>query len=269
MQSVQTAALIRDEEDLATRYSAEIRRLRIILSNLEREKESLATIIGRRRSWTSAPRQFPVEILDMLFMEVALDAYGYYSSNISSEKIHVPTLSLSQVCSRWRRITQGLPHIWSTLRVNIYDLQKDIKPLIQLYFRHAQDTALVISFCDSEKNCGFEPEDDPVEYLGEIGCAVYRTIMKELHRCGKLRIDLQPSILSIAVHPWFQFNLSFPRLRKFYNSLCDEIDWTDQRVEEPRWLREALQRRAPMLVHAETMYLTPLTQTMFRCSELN
>ncbi|KAK1229482.1 hypothetical protein PQX77_007452 [Marasmius sp. AFHP31] len=202
MQTIQTATLIRDEEDLAVRYSAEIRRLRIIVSKLERERISRYTYWEETNLGTAA---VPSGDFDKIFMEVALDVYGYYSLNIVSlEKIYATTLSLSQVCSRWRRITQGLPHLWSTLGVDIYDLKRDIEPLIQLHFRHAQDSILAINLFDSEKNCGFEPEDDPKEYLGEVGCAVYRTIMKELHRCGELRIDLQPSTLSIAVHPWFQ-----------------------------------------------------------------
>ena len=266
-ESSQTAACIFDEEGLKARYDTEINRLRDIASKLEREKESLAEVIGQRKSWISALRRFPLEILDQIFLEVVRD--NGHSLSISSEKISTATLPLSQVCSRWRHITQGLPHLWSKLGVDISDLKKNVRPLIQLHLQHAKDSALTVHLYDSDRECGLEPGDDPMEYLGAVGCTVYRTIMKELHRCEELYISLQPKLLSISVDPWFQLTLSFPRLRKFDECLSEEApDWNSPRIECPRWFRDAVRKRAPMLVHARIDYLSSLSQTMFQCSEL-
>ncbi|KAL0581238.1 hypothetical protein V5O48_000826 [Marasmius crinis-equi] len=271
MESKQTALFIQDEERVLARYDKEIERFHHVAASLERERKALTETILHRRSWKSAVRRLPVEILDEIFTEVCLgtrdDDYALSIHPGSTEDILAPTVTLSQVCSRWREITHDLPHLWSTLSINIYRILKDVNPLIQLYSKNARDTPLDIFLQDSGRDCGSGPEDDPMGYLGKFGCAAYRLVMKQLHRCRKLKIDLQPKILSIAVDPWFQLNLSFPRLETFHNGLDDDDD-DDNMVEAPDWFRDALYYKAPKLVHAETHYLTSLTETIFRCPVL-
>ncbi|KAJ4466994.1 hypothetical protein J3R30DRAFT_3250423, partial [Lentinula aciculospora] len=100
------------EEDLG-RYNKELVRLRTVAAMVSNKQKTLEAYIGDLRCAVSPIRRLPPEILSDIFKYVCCNYVGV--NCISKEKMSLPTVALSHVCTRWRRIVESTPSLWTSI----------------------------------------------------------------------------------------------------------------------------------------------------------
>ncbi|EEB92045.1 hypothetical protein MPER_09500 [Moniliophthora perniciosa FA553] len=276
---------IAEEENALMRCDAELEKLRKIVENMELEKNALQTRISKRRYLVSAIHRVPVEIWDAIFRYVVVSwprdcrdsATGYSlhvhydhhewdsESEESKDKgsegepgdVLAPPLILSQVSSHWRRLVKSLPHLWSSISVDIYGLDRDIRPLLEMYYECSGEHPLTIEIVDSQwqgfgVDCKLQDLRDKFGWDSEqAGRDVFLSLMMEMYRCRELCVDLFKGIIKGDAP-----DISFPVLRSFTgNGHNSELSF--------QWLWSAI-RQAPQLVHTKTRLLHSLPMIPFR-----
>uniref|UniRef100_A0A0W0G971 F-box domain-containing protein n=1 Tax=Moniliophthora roreri TaxID=221103 RepID=A0A0W0G971_MONRR len=278
--------VIDEGEKELMRYDVELEKLREIIRNMESEKNALQAQISERRYLVSAIRRVPVEIWDAIFRDVVVSwpkdywgipagysLYVHYDWDFgASESEHerasrqpgnviAPPLILSQVSSHWRTLVKSLPHLWSSISVDTYGLDRDICLLLEMYYKNSGEHPLTIEIIDSgwKGDNGF---DHRLQYMieeldwdpEEASRIVFLSLMMEMYRCRELRLDLVEDHLETGD----ALDVSFPILRSFTNG-----NRCDPGLSELQWLWRAI-RRAPHLIHVETSHFRNLPMVPFR-----
>ncbi|KAF9067071.1 hypothetical protein BDP27DRAFT_1179927, partial [Rhodocollybia butyracea] len=102
--------LIDEVKEDVTRYKREIDRLKNTYANVKQQQETLETYLSDLRCIVAPIRRLPSEVLGEIFGFVCGMMSG---SNLSKVKRSLPAVSLLQVCSKWRKIVNTMPSLWS------------------------------------------------------------------------------------------------------------------------------------------------------------
>ncbi|KAL0570152.1 hypothetical protein V5O48_011807 [Marasmius crinis-equi] len=139
---------IHDEQIQLSLFNGELARIQSVLSDLIQRKTALEARISERQSQIASAslRRIPAELWGEIFrlcLPASSDSgvnagLALAVSKTDWNKIESVPLTLSHVCSRWRSILLSTPNLWSVLDVNLYELNRDIVPLLNLFFARAQ-----------------------------------------------------------------------------------------------------------------------------------
>ncbi|KAI3611624.1 hypothetical protein WG66_007706 [Moniliophthora roreri] len=248
------------EEAEMQRYDEELGKLRGIVEKLESERTALQESISRKRGLLSASRKIPQEVWDIIFKEVVESGTGYsgysgigYSLRLHYEhpdyylegedadgqpgQVEAPTHVLSQVSSHWRQLVHSMPHLWSSISVDLFGLEMDPCPILEIYFRNSGSYHLTFEILDT-RWLSRNPDDELME-LTENGCAykmlahrVLTKLVPKMDRCKRLQFSLSDDggicRLDYPLPP------SFPILEHFtykkYYGEPTEPDWLPDRI---------------------------------------
>ncbi|KAE9399362.1 hypothetical protein BT96DRAFT_820689, partial [Gymnopus androsaceus JB14] len=133
-----TAALADVDKDIED-CDAEVDRLQsqiIFIRNQRKRLEEYKTCL---RFLRSPIRKIPNETLLRIF-DFACDMNEITSKKLSA----MPTLSISDVCSRWRNLTQSNPILWSRIHIEIQTTPPSHSrlPLLNLYLKCSRNSPL-------------------------------------------------------------------------------------------------------------------------------
>ncbi|ESK94086.1 hypothetical protein Moror_12831 [Moniliophthora roreri MCA 2997] len=235
--ATKTREILEEEETELSRYDEELARLSQLAKKLGSERRGLQKRVLERRNLLSAMRKLPVEIWEEILSTAVASWPGYagsgpefpinYSlyvhynrcggSDPHSGEVFTPPLVLSQVSSHWRNILRFMPRLWSSISVDVYGLMYDIRPLLKTYFEKSRNHPLKIELIDTEWAAYDEEDLDLEEWEsdgydhGIIRSGVFEDLMKEMHRCQELLLDLSPagSLLRLGEPP---MAITFPLL---------------------------------------------------------
>ncbi|ESK91267.1 hypothetical protein Moror_2896 [Moniliophthora roreri MCA 2997] len=171
----QALLLLQEDEMELKRYDEELATLGKAIRKLKSERTSLLESVARRRSLVSPMRRIPLEIWDLIFSE-AVASWPGPSRTISSPRyslyvhydhgdtetlprsgeVFAPSMILSHVSSQWRTMLFSMPHLWSSISVDIYGLTTDISSIMKMFFKKSARYPLTIEIKDS----GWEAHPD-------------------------------------------------------------------------------------------------------------
>ncbi|KAL0062114.1 hypothetical protein AAF712_011041 [Marasmius tenuissimus] len=227
----------------------EIEGLRKQLARLEVERSSVDNGVTCCQSvlLTQTLRKLPVEIWELIFTQVceAMHEYTFdfsYDPTVDLELqnkpiLKTPVITLSHVCSRWNAVVKTCPRLWSSIRVDIYELNLDLRSLLSMYLENSGGFPLRL--CLSEKLFG----GGPYPSLNDIQCT-WNILAPILRRCKEFVVDLE----SFNIPQNFSSDLTFPRLETYR-----EDRYLVGGLEEA--LSYALQFHAPQLTTASLWHL--------------
>ncbi|KAK7058506.1 hypothetical protein VNI00_002140 [Paramarasmius palmivorus] len=185
--------------------TAELERLEKEIRVLEVQRDALRQDIERRRSWLAPIRRLPVEILGEIFSFACL---GDFSLDISSTRsyrecpvpeceqceserafvlknIIAPTYSLSHVCHHWRCIINVSPQLWSSLRLDLTQMEEVHENLVGLYITRSTRHPLKIDIYDPPDVYewdDYHEASDAIQVLGQAGFNIFCSVIAELDR---------------------------------------------------------------------------------------
>ncbi|KAF9263958.1 hypothetical protein L218DRAFT_298803 [Marasmius fiardii PR-910] len=135
-------------EEQVKRYEEEIELLPHRLDELEAAKNTVEATNTQCRDALSTRRRTPVEIWEMVFEVLCLSLHEYsFCVSYDSSK-ECPAMLVSQVCSLWRIIANGMPGIWSSLDVDL-DWPYNIEIPLELYLSNSKGCSLKIRIEES------------------------------------------------------------------------------------------------------------------------
>ncbi|KAL0066723.1 hypothetical protein AAF712_006328 [Marasmius tenuissimus] len=225
----QAAEVLQEDAEKLERCNEGVALLKGMLEMLEEKQGVLEMNVRTCRSVLAAQRRVPNEIWETIFT-ILCNSLHDYSLNVNFDHewgardvLETPPLILSQVCSRWRAIAKGLPHLWSSVSVAFGKLPYDITVPLDLYLTNSKKCPLSIRII-RELRSGYRPP------LNKDAVVAWRHLVRQFSRCGTLTF--------LATH--FDFpavrGLSFPQLRIFreealyYGSSRYEMYWIWQAI---------------------------------------
>ncbi|KAK1235823.1 hypothetical protein PQX77_000937 [Marasmius sp. AFHP31] len=247
---VQIQDAMRSDGERCQLLDDEIEGFRKGLAQLEARKRSMDDGIARCQSVLLAQtlRKLPVEIRELVFVHLceALHEYAFdFGCDPTAETelqhkptLRVPAITLSHVCSRWNAVVKRCPRLWSSFRVEIYELtlcDLDIELPLSMYFENSKKFPLRI--------CLSEPRSAAENYAHtKYSQIVWKMLTRNLPRCKELVMDLQ----SLDFPHTFPSDLTFPCLESYHEEqyLCGDLEGLFPS------LSYALQRHAPQLTTA-------------------
>ncbi|KAL0577423.1 hypothetical protein V5O48_004563 [Marasmius crinis-equi] len=254
--------LLEEEEHEKKLYEEEIASTRRFLEMLEHRKRNLETNMEHRRSTFSTLRKVPPEIWEIIFTEVCSSTASGYSLAIGlaqkPQTLEMRPIVLSQVCSRWRRITQGFPKLWTSISVHLAGLRPGCQDIVSTFLQNSGNHRLNvrIQLRASDVAC----------VLAETNAIIWKQLAQHLWRCWKISLDTDDfALLEI---PLGLQQISFPHLTVYEGETT--LSLVGQNLRGSWW--EALQQ-APNLTEITTCFLYPfdtipytrLTTLTFRC----
>ncbi|ESK90987.1 hypothetical protein Moror_16385 [Moniliophthora roreri MCA 2997] len=231
--------IVADEELELARYDQEITRLRRIIDQLELERSTLQTRIAHRRSFISSRRRLPNELWSDIFdLVCGSEEYSLVVDYDSTVQAALPSL-LSGISTRWRGIIKSLPHLWSSISIDIWLQDKPgIHALLEQYLRNAADFPLTVQMRYSGPyHCQNFPENS---------LAVLQLLFRNIARCKVLDIanlTNNPELMTLVSSP----AVSFPLMRSIRMCFASY-------EENPQFWDTV--RAAPRLTHAAVVGLS-------------
>ncbi|KAK7060162.1 hypothetical protein VNI00_000926 [Paramarasmius palmivorus] len=264
----ETAAILELERDELRRYDEELDRLHRIVEKLEVERNVLRRNIASRENYISPIRRVPFEVWEKVFLEVAYSTSGY-SLQISAvgrkkSKVIAHPVALSHVCSHWRSMLRFMPSVWSTISVNLHELELNIIPTLDLFLDNSKGRSLKIEL----KDCQASGDEDWREF--QYNEVVFWHVMKQMGRCEELIIDLRNWEV-LGCYDWKSHYLpSFSTLRtlrdnSFQEDAGDSEDGVIHLSDSHKWFWKAI-HRAPNLENIVSQQ--PLGADMIRYNQL-
>ncbi|KAJ3797294.1 hypothetical protein GGU11DRAFT_877984, partial [Lentinula aff. detonsa] len=123
--------LLGDTQIELDRCQKEIDRVEILCNTLIASKQLLQANKRLIHSILSPIHKLPLDILGNIFEHVC------YGSNYISG-FNVPTLKLSRVCHRWRRLVSSMPVLWSSFQFSEKEYARhNLLPLLGLFLRRS------------------------------------------------------------------------------------------------------------------------------------
>ncbi|KAJ8079290.1 hypothetical protein PM082_021792 [Marasmius tenuissimus] len=206
-------------------------------SSLQRPIE-LSPIVYHCRA--SIQNLVPVELWEKVFGIVCLTLHEYsFHTDFELEEVGVPdiletpTITLSQVCSRWRNIVKGSPRLWSSISVAFLNLPFDIIAPLTLHLDNSKAYPLKIRIArdaDPETIHLHFPSPPP----SENEQLLWTTLGQNLSRCGEL--SLKVTHFNFRELP----DLSFPRLVTYREEAFVEYIGEESANGPPLWLLRAI-----------------------------
>ncbi|KAL0578523.1 hypothetical protein V5O48_003466 [Marasmius crinis-equi] len=184
-----------------------------------------------QRSTTSAIRMIPIEIWVLVFDIVCLrNQYSLFVNNaLSDYQLRAYPVTLSHVCSQWRRIVLSCPQLWSAVSVNFTKLPSPVLPMIQSYLANSCHHTLSVRIARSTSTDPFSsPEEETWKELTRHSSRI-RCLQMESNAFHMLDIPLPEDVET----------LSFPNLTEYRGNFTELFS-----LPNPWW--EAL-RTAPKL----------------------
>ncbi|ESK84809.1 hypothetical protein Moror_518 [Moniliophthora roreri MCA 2997] len=205
----QICRVIGEEEEELKEYESEISRLRTVLDKLEAERLDLKGRIRYRKCVVSPIRRIPNELWTIIFDFLCVDRPG-----LQSQTLNLAAWHLSQVCSRWRRLVNSLPHLWSDITFDIYRPTSKAMMLLELCLKYSDMHPLRLRIYDGINGRSTGPPEPPEleTYMGRNGLASFRTLMLHMTRCRHLELDVHWRVLSRIGDT---VDVSFPLLQAF------------------------------------------------------
>ncbi|KAL0566208.1 hypothetical protein V5O48_015807 [Marasmius crinis-equi] len=120
----------------------------------------------------------------------------------------MPSVVLSQVCSRWRQITADYPQLWASINITFKDLRDHTKRILQLFLENSEGCDLNVRLFRQRW------ADYP---LAQAEKDVWELLTRNLWRCRKLSFYAEYS-------PLFQFPSSGDQQISFPNLMIYEED---------------------------------------------
>ncbi|KAK7031289.1 hypothetical protein VNI00_013543 [Paramarasmius palmivorus] len=214
-----------DEEDMDDilvkigQCKDDIDMLQYALAATEARKSALQDQLARRRYAQSAVRKVPFEIWREIFTEVCLASPvgSFWISTATNREpiVSLPTWDLSHVCSTWRRIVQDCPALWSSITVNLHNLNPDISIPLQTYLINSKDHPLNIEIVFDR--CNRSKPDGPPFWLTANGRTALFMLVGHASRWKELSLSVESGTApEILLSEFTSFrHVSFPLLRKF------------------------------------------------------
>uniref|UniRef100_A0A0W0FRZ7 F-box domain-containing protein n=1 Tax=Moniliophthora roreri TaxID=221103 RepID=A0A0W0FRZ7_MONRR len=215
--------VLQEENRQRQQLEEQITRLRQLADTLEEEKLILEKRIGERRSWLAPVRRLPPEILENIFMLYSR-SFSKYTLKVYQKhdrwQIVAPPLVLSQVSSFWRSIVISGPRMWSSMSVDVNQLDRDITSLLTLYFERSERCPLTMCIMDRDlgSRSDIEMLRGPRSYLGSFGYSSFLMLLRELPRCDTLDLNVDRRLMGGVKSEFKCQSLSFPLLRSFLDN---------------------------------------------------
>ncbi|KAJ7590524.1 hypothetical protein C8J56DRAFT_1046788 [Mycena floridula] len=136
------------------RYDAHIAHLRLLIGNLELERDNLSTAIIHNRALTSPIRRIPVEILTIIFeWSLEPDPKAHHETDLIflNDFTEPETLQISiltGVCAFWRNIAVNNRQLWSNIGVNLGSCTESTARLINLHRQRSRKLPLSLTIRD-------------------------------------------------------------------------------------------------------------------------
>ncbi|KAK7047215.1 hypothetical protein VNI00_006881 [Paramarasmius palmivorus] len=259
----QTRLVIQDEESQISRYEEEIGRRNGLFRTevLEMEKAVLNRKIEERRSWLAPIRRLPHEVLEVILRDVCLPADYSLKVTDSGTQITCTPFLLSQVSTYWRAVVKSCPTLWHSISVDIYNLQRDITPLLTAYLDNARGTPLKLQIIDPNQDDAehFGKFAIPSLYLGRNGHKVFQVLVRCIPRCQELDLQIDSDMLN-GLKPSLDSGYSFPLLRSFRDNT---ITWSVR--PESLWFWESIRNASAL---TELVTSSPEILSTFPCHQL-
>ncbi|KAK7033487.1 hypothetical protein VNI00_012708 [Paramarasmius palmivorus] len=252
-EAAQTHEMIKDEKELLKEYDEKISWYQDAVDKLKEGRKAAEERLSNRQAMVSGLRRIPVEVWDEIFTLACptiilgeCDTRNYYPFHIPHEgPIQATAHTLSLTCAAWRKIVTSRPRLWSTISFDIYHQcqQTDIRPLVRTYLRYSAKAPLHISIWDARRRCGtFASVRAYHEGLEKKTVDAYRSILRQMHRCASLELQVRWEALSPYVTGMSL--ISFPRLHIFSH----DVSVDDDQDSKSAWFWRAI-RRAPNLTY--------------------
>uniref|UniRef100_A0A0W0F3X0 Uncharacterized protein n=1 Tax=Moniliophthora roreri TaxID=221103 RepID=A0A0W0F3X0_MONRR len=177
-------------------------------------------------------RRLPAESWMNIFTEVCSSDENALSATY--RKITAPPIALSHVCSRWREIINNLPQLWTSISVDMYNLQADVRNLVTLFGKRSKGHSLKIQI---HHQYPLRAAHRPM--ITSKSRRAFRALLAHAHQCGELHFELSAEETRALKSSDLIF--SFPRLRTFdcHTDLVSTL--------EHGWLFDSLRRGLPSL----------------------
>ncbi|ESK86472.1 hypothetical protein Moror_9877 [Moniliophthora roreri MCA 2997] len=239
-------AIIADERELE-RYQTESAHLGVLgPETLIAKWAALKRSIEERRSWLSPIRRLPPEILEAIFSLCAPADCSLIVAD-SGRQITSPPSILSRVSVYWHVVVTSRPTLWSSISVEVYQLERDVSSLLVAHLANSKQSHLKIQIMDPNQDNVADLRDlrNPSVYLGYNGYRTLEILLHHLSRCRELDLRIDSEILN-AIGTSLTPNISFPYLRSFRDNT---ITWNIRPTSF--WFWESI-RNAPMLTELDT-----------------
>uniref|UniRef100_A0A0W0F3Z4 F-box domain-containing protein n=1 Tax=Moniliophthora roreri TaxID=221103 RepID=A0A0W0F3Z4_MONRR len=255
----QTLAFIKDEEQDMELYDKEFARLLRLMDLLLQARFALQARLDQRRNLLSPMRRIPNEVWANIFEHVCNGTHMYRSdsdkyalmvhSNVIRKEIEARPLIISHVSSHWRNIIVGLPRLWSSISVNVYGLNHNICPLLDLFLQNSKDVPLQIEIADVHLT-GQEngPQLALKDKFTSHGKAAVIALLSGASRYTDLKLDLAEDWEAISFED--PPSVTFPILRSFRTCSEGRVD-QEGPDDASRWFWDAI-HSAPNLKYVKT-----------------
>ncbi|KAF5368369.1 hypothetical protein D9758_002448 [Tetrapyrgos nigripes] len=196
----------------------EIRWLRPTLEKLESERDDLQRYLESYSTLSSPIRKLPAEILTEIL--------SYSSTLIIGDGVQCRTLDYSQVCSYWRQLVSSCSQLWSTLQIDLYDVDAETLLLMKHYIAKSNASPLTLHISNLGGDAASEPDEESwlsdSEYQAQERVTVnalraFTVLLHQSHRWRHLSLDVRASFFeTFAADPEFSCcDVPFPILEAF------------------------------------------------------
>ncbi|KAK7026076.1 hypothetical protein VNI00_015722 [Paramarasmius palmivorus] len=190
-----TALFLQDVESELRRYDEELSRLRLVSEQLEIQRKELLKKADQHRSWLSPIRKLPVEVLQTIFLDTCFTGFfhGLIIQSTESEKAfcYAQAYELSCVSFHWKTVASGLPQLWSSLKVDVLELDTDPRPLLELYLDNSRVQPLDMEIRCRKHGIALRDNRSLKDRLGRYGLRILKMLFEHIHRCEILSLDIE------------------------------------------------------------------------------
>lgn len=152
LQSEDIAGSLSDADKDLEDCDTEVDRLQSRLIVLQNQRRLLEEYRAQLDFLRSPIRRLPNETIAWIF-DFVCDMNELTSKKLES----IPTLAISSVCMRWRKIVRARPSLWSCIRLAIHSIPPNKFPILDLYLESSQQSPLTLEITGSEDDRELEP----------------------------------------------------------------------------------------------------------------
>jgi len=237
-------------------YEKEIARMETSLDEMKRKRDEIQAYINTRKSLLSPVRKLPMEVLTQIFDFYYVDVgYGLSVKSTPGSRIVAPSLTLSHVCTFWRKVTRSQPSLWSSMSLDLRQCrfkQRQLCHLVKCYLRRSKGSLLRLRLVAFD----LEPDDHGQFMLryasvGNGRHTIFRMLLKQRLRWKEVALDLHNSFYEVVI----QDGDSGPSAPPRYPSLqALKLDWSPSSTPvsfNPRGFLQSLVADSPNLRNLE------------------
>ncbi|KAK7461305.1 hypothetical protein VKT23_008484 [Stygiomarasmius scandens] len=199
-------------------YEKEIARMEINLDKMKEKRNEIQAYIYARKSLLSPVRKLPMEVLTQIFDFYCADAeYGLSVRSTTANRVIAPTLTLSHVCTFWRKVTRSQPSLWSSMSLDLRQCrfkQRRLRYLVKCYLRRSKGSFLRLRLV------AFNPElNDHGQlmlcYAPRLTCEdlIFRSLLMTRSRWREVELDLHFSFYNVIIRDVAHTSPRYPALQ--------------------------------------------------------